>query len=91
MEIPSDKNFRHLLYFAFCHNQEAAEAARDIFAVCGEGAMSAKTARDWFARFGNRNFFPDNIPRSGRSADLGECVFERRRSPHMQRRWKAMQ
>ena len=41
MEYPGGKtqHFRHLLFFAFHRGQKAAEAARDIYMVYGEGVI----------------------------------------------------
>lgn len=74
MEIPGGKktHFRHLLYFAFCRNQKAAEAARDICAIYGEDAITARTARDWFVKFKNGNFDLNDMPRSGRPTEFDE-------------------
>ncbi|KAK6732477.1 hypothetical protein RB195_016702 [Necator americanus] len=67
MDIPGGKkqHFRHLLYFAFRRGQKATEAARDICAVHGEDAITARTARNWFAKFKNGNFDLDDSLRSG--------------------------
>ena len=60
------QHFRHLLFFAFHRGQKAAEAARDICMVYGEGVIGESTARKWFAKFKNGNFDIDDTPRSGR-------------------------
>ncbi|KAK6760574.1 hypothetical protein RB195_021873 [Necator americanus] len=74
MDIPGGKkqHFRHLLYFAFRRGQKATEAARDICAVYGEDAITARTARNWFAKFKNGNFDLDDSLRSGRPSDFDE-------------------
>ena len=74
MEIPGGKktHFRHLLYFAFCRNQKAAEAAGDICAVYGEDAIAARTAQNWFTKFKNGNFDLNDMPRSGRPTEFDE-------------------
>ena len=53
MECQVDKNehFRHHLLFAFNRGAKATEAAREICAVYGEGAIAERTARYWFAKF----------------------------------------
>ena len=74
MEYPEGKkqHFRHLLFFAFHRGQKAAEAARDICIVYGEGVKSESTARKWFAKFKNGNFDTDDMPRCGRPFEFDE-------------------
>ncbi|KAK6763441.1 hypothetical protein RB195_023947 [Necator americanus] len=74
MEYPGGRNqhFRHLLFFAFHRGQKAAEAARDICKVHGEGAIGKSTARKWFANFKNGDFNVDDSARCGRPSDLDE-------------------
>ena len=74
MEYPGGKEqyFRHLLFFAFHRGQKAAEAARDICMVYGEGVIGESTAKKWFTKFKNGNFDIDNTPRSGRPSDFDE-------------------
>ena len=74
MEYPGGKKqrFRHLLFFAFHRSQKAAEAARDICIVYGEGVIGESTARKWFAKFKNGNFDIDDTPRSGRPSEFDE-------------------
>lgn len=58
MEYPAGKNqhFRHLLFFAFHQGKKAAETARDICSVYGEGVLAVSTAQKWFAKFKNDDF-----------------------------------
>ena len=74
MEYPGDKkqHFEHLLFFAFHRGQKAAEAARDICMVYGEGVIGESTAIKRFAKFKNGNFDIDNTPRSGRPSEFDE-------------------
>ena len=69
MEYPGGKkqHFRHLLFFA---SQKAAEAARDICMVYGEGVIGGSTVRKWFAKGKNGNFDIDDTPRSGRPSEF---------------------
>ena len=64
MEYPGDKkqHFQHLPFFTFQQGQKAAEAARDICMVYGEGVIGESTARKWFAKFKNGNFDINNTP-----------------------------
>ena len=72
MEYPGGKkqHFRHLLFFAFYQGQNAAEAARDICMVYGEGVTGKYMARKWFAKFKNGNFDINNMPCSGRPSEF---------------------
>ena len=58
MKYPGGKkqHFRHLLFLAFHRGQKAAEAARNIYMVYGEGVIGESMARKWFAKFKNGNF-----------------------------------
>ena len=64
------QHFRHLLFFAFHRGQKAAETARDICIVYGEGVIGESTTRKCFAKFKNGNFDIDNTPRSGRPSEF---------------------
>ena len=67
MEYPGGKkqHFRHLLFFAFHQGQKAAEAARDICMIYGEGVIGEFTPRKWFAKFKNAsNCFSTSHPPS---------------------------
>ena len=68
MEYPGGKkqHFQHLLFFAFHQGQKAAEAAKDICMVYGEGVLGKSMARKWFTKFKNGNFDIDDMPCSGR-------------------------
>ena len=72
MNYPGDKNhhFRHLLLFAFNRGQKAAEAAREICSVYGEGVIGESTAQKWFARFKKGDFEVKDLPRSGRPPEF---------------------
>ncbi|CAH2101637.1 unnamed protein product [Euphydryas editha] len=68
MEYPEVNNlhFRYLLFFVFHRGQKAAEAARDIWDLYGEGIIGESTARKWFAKFKNLDFDVDDTPSSRR-------------------------
>jgi len=74
MAYPGGQNihFRHLLFFAFHRGQKAAECARDICQVYGEGVINESTARKWFAKFRNGESTLEDKPRSGRPHELDE-------------------
>ena len=74
MECQVDKteHFRHHLLFAFNRGVKAAEAAREICAVYGEGAMPESTARRLFSRFKNGNFDLKDGSHTGRQIEFDE-------------------
>ncbi|CAK9826174.1 Histone-lysine N-methyltransferase SETMAR [Anthophora retusa] len=83
MEYPGGKkqHFRHLLFFAYHRGQKAAEAARNICNVYGEGVIGDSTARKWFAKFRYGDFsFHGDSPRSGRLREIDnkqiKCLME---------------
>lgn len=57
-------------FFAFHRGQKAAEAARDICSVYGEGVLAVSTAQKRFAKFKNGDV--EDSPRSGRPAEFDE-------------------
>ena len=74
------QHFRHLLFFAFHRDQNAAEAAQDICMVYGEGVIGESTARKWFAKLKNGNFDINDTPRSGRPSEFDEDHLKRKSS-----------
>jgi hypothetical protein len=63
-QVEKNEHFRHLLY-EFNRGSKAAEAARNICAVCGEGSIAERSAQKWFACFKHSNFDTSNILHSG--------------------------
>lgn len=74
MECQVEKNlhFRHILLFEFNRGANAAEAAKSICCVYGEGAITERTSQKWFSRFRNSNFDMSDAPRSGRRSNFDE-------------------
>ena len=74
MECQVDKNehFRHHLLFAFNRGAKATEAAREICAVYGKGAIAERTAQYWFAKFKRGNFDLKDASHSGRPSEFDE-------------------
>ena len=74
MECQVDKieHFRHHLLFAFNRGVNATEAAREICSVYGNGAMPESTARRWFSRFKNGNFYLKDRSHTGRPTVFDE-------------------
>ena len=52
--------------------RNAANAARDVCAIYGEGAVSVRTVQRWISRFKNGNFDLKDAARSGRPIELDE-------------------
>ena len=48
------------------------EAAREICAVYGKGAIAERTARYWFAKFKSANFDLKDASHSGRPSEFDE-------------------
>ena len=71
-QVDKNKHFRHHLLFAFNQGAKATEAAREICAVYGEGAIAERTARYWFAKFKSGNFDLKDASRSGRPSEFDE-------------------
>ena len=55
--------FRHILLFEFNRAAKAAEAARNICAVCGENAFGESAATKLFSRFKKDHFDIIDAPR----------------------------
>jgi hypothetical protein len=51
--------------YEFNRGSKAAEAARNIGAVYGEGSIAERTAQKWFPRFKQGNSDMSDTPRSG--------------------------
>ena len=66
-QVEKNEHFRHLH-----QGSKGANAARDICAVYGEGAIAERTARDWYTKFKNGNFDLKGALRSGRSIEFDE-------------------
>lgn len=73
-EIPGGKklHFRHLLYFSFRRGQKAIQAVREINEVYGEGSISPRTAREWYAKFKAGTFDFRDVHRTGRPLQVDE-------------------
>ena len=58
-----------MLYY-FKKGKNATEAQKKICAVYGEGAVTDRTCRKWFAKFCAGAFSPDDAPRSSRPVQV---------------------
>ncbi|XP_018366071.1 PREDICTED: histone-lysine N-methyltransferase SETMAR-like [Trachymyrmex cornetzi] len=61
-------HFRHLMLFYFRKRKNAAQTAKKICAIYGNGTVAESTVRKWFARFRSDNFDLEDRERSGRPA-----------------------
>ena len=64
------EQIRLLLHFQWKLKSNATEAARKICEAYGEGIVSDRTARDWFAKFRAGNEDLSDKPRSGRPREV---------------------
>ena len=71
-QVEKLKHLRHILLFEFKRRAKAAEAARNIFAVCGDNAIGESTARNWFSRFKEHCFDVSDTQRSRRPSRFDE-------------------
>jgi transposase len=55
--------------YEFQLGNNASDAARNICAALGEGAVADRTCRDWFKRFREGDLSLEDQPRSGRPLD----------------------
>jgi histone-lysine N-methyltransferase SETMAR len=78
MELQVDKNehLRHLLLAEFNRGSKAAQAARNICEIYGDGFIPERTAQFWFARFKEGNFSLNDAPRSGRPIEIDDEELE---------------
>jgi hypothetical protein len=49
LKVEKNEHFRHLLLYEFNRGSEAAEAARNIYAVYREDSIAERRAQKWFA------------------------------------------
>ncbi|XP_053994654.1 histone-lysine N-methyltransferase SETMAR-like isoform X2 [Hylaeus volcanicus] len=66
---------RAFILYEFKLGSKAANLARRICSVCGEGAVSERTAQKWFKRFKEGNESVDDEPRSGRPSVIKDEKF----------------
>lgn len=69
MEL-SKEYIRGLLLYDFKFGESAAASCRRINGAFGEGTVSDRTAREWFARFRKGEFNLQDSFRSGRESDV---------------------
>ena len=66
------EHFRHIILFEFKRWAKAAEAARNICALCGDNAIGESTVKKWFSFFKDDRFDISDTPRSGRTSGFDE-------------------
>ena len=65
-----DNHIRHIIYHEYSRGTTAAQAARNINAVYGEGSITERTCRTWYDRFRSGDITLGDQPRSGRPSEL---------------------
>lgn len=65
-------HIRHIIFHEFMRGTSAAQAARNIDAVYGEGSVSEHTCRIWFNRFRSGDTSLEDQPHSGRPSEVND-------------------
>jgi histone-lysine N-methyltransferase SETMAR len=63
-------HIRHIIYHEYSRGTTAAQAARNINAVYGEGSITEQTCRTWYNRFRSGDITLGDQPRPGRPSEL---------------------
>ena len=64
------QHFQHIMLYYFKKGKNATETQKQIWGVCGEGAVTDQTCQKWFAKFCAGGFSPDGAPWSGRPVEV---------------------
>ena len=65
------QHFWHTMLYYFKKSKNATEMQKiKICAVYGEGAVTDRTCRKWFAKFRVGDFLQDDAPQSGRPVEV---------------------
>ncbi|GFU81136.1 histone-lysine N-methyltransferase SETMAR [Trichonephila clavipes] len=68
--MDSDKqHFRHTLLFYYRKGKNAVQARKKSTNVYGEGVLTVRQCKNWFAKFRSGNFDVEDAPRSGRPVE----------------------
>ena len=66
----SANHIRHIIYHEYSRGTTAAQAARNINAVYGEGSITEQTYRTWYNRFRSGDITIGDQPRPERPSEL---------------------
>ena len=64
------KHFQHVMLYCFKKGKNATETQRKICTTFEEGAVTDRTCQKWFVKFCAGDFSLDDVPRSGRPAEV---------------------
>lgn len=70
LQVDKKEHLRHLLLAEFNRGSSAAQAARNINSIYGNGFVAERTAQKWLARFKQNDFTLTDTPRSGRPVEF---------------------
>ncbi|CAK9796133.1 Histone-lysine N-methyltransferase SETMAR [Anthophora plagiata] len=68
----SKQHIRHVMLWEFQNGNNAANTAKKICDVIGEGVVSERTVRNWFAKFRSGDISLQYEPKPGRSTDIDD-------------------
>ena len=71
MEIP-DGHFRHILLYYFRKGENAVQARKKLYDVCGKKSLTEHQCQNWFAHFRYGDFDIKDAPRFGRPTEVDE-------------------
>ncbi|XP_029053578.2 histone-lysine N-methyltransferase SETMAR-like [Osmia bicornis bicornis] len=72
----SKQHIRHIMLWEFQNGSNAANTAKKICDDIGEGVVSERTLRNWFAKFRSGDTSFQDEPKPGRSTDVDDNVLK---------------
>ena len=67
-----NEHFRHILFFYFCKEKNAAQAAKKLRDVYGEETLKDRQCRNWFNKFLSEDFSLKDEQLSGRPNEVDD-------------------
>ena len=64
------QHFQHIMLYYFKKGKNATETQKQIWVVCGEGAVTDQTCQKWFVKFHAGDLSLDRAPWSGRPVEV---------------------